>query len=331
MLKNGWIYLITIGTKLISYLPSESSHSIALLSLKVLNLLKVNPFSHYEDKTNLCGIGFINKVGLGAGLDKNGDYIDSLAMIGFGFLELGTVTPLAQKGNSKPRLFRIRSNKALVNSMGFNNKGVDHLVSNILNRKSKIPLGISIGKNLSTPLENAVDDYLICLEKVYKVADYIAINISSPNTKDLRSLETKVYFKKLITALKEKQTSLSHNFKYVPLFLKISPDISESNLTSLISVVLEKKIDGLICSNTTTDHQHPSAKGGLSGQPLYQSSTQQLLKVRELVGQDFPIIASGGVIDKEGYLGKLNSGANLVQVYTGLIYEGPGLVEDLLR
>ena len=282
MLKNGWIYLITIGTKLISYLPSESSHSIALLSLKVLNLLKVNPFSHYEDKTNLCGIGFINKVGLGAGLDKNGDYIDSLA-------------------------------------------------SNILNRKSKIPLGISIGKNLSTPLENAVDDYLICLEKVYKVADYIAINISSPNTKDLRSLETKVYFKKLITALKEKQTSLSHNFKYVPLFLKISPDISESNLTSLISVVLEKKIDGLICSNTTTDHQHPSAKGGLSGQPLYQSSTQQLLKVRELVGQDFPIIASGGVIDKEGYLGKLNSGANLVQVYTGLIYEGPGLVEDLLR
>ena len=163
MLKNGWIYLITIGTKLISYLPSESSHFIALLSLKVLNLLKVNPFSHYEDRTNLCGIGFINKVGLGAGLDKNGDYIDSLAMIGFGFLELGTVTPLAQKGNSKPRLFRIRSNRALVNSMGFNNKGVDHLVSNVLNRKSKIPLGISIGKNLSTPLENAVDDYLICL------------------------------------------------------------------------------------------------------------------------------------------------------------------------
>lgn len=312
--------------------PEEIAHDLGLWSLKLLYLLGFKiPKKSTLDKTSLKGITFANKLGLAAGLDKNGDYIDPLASLGFGFLEIGTVTPRPQKGNPKPRLFRVSSQKALVNSLGFNNKGVDYLVENVSKRKSSIPLGISIGKNSDTPLEKAKDDYLICLEKVFPYADYIAINISSPNTEGLRDLFNKEYFSDLISSLKLKQIELSKEHKYVPLFLKISPNIDSSHLELLVEIILEKNIDGIICTNTSNVHDHISGKGGISGKPLLELSSKVLVILRSLVGKNFPIIASGGVMSVSDFQRKLDCGADLVQIYTGLIYRGPSLVDEIIN
>ena len=312
--------------------PEEIAHDLGLWSLKLLYLLGFKiPKKSTLDKTSLKGITFANKLGLAAGLDKNGDYIDPLASLGFGFLEIGTVTPRPQKGNPKPRLFRVSSQKALVNSLGFNNKGVDYLVENISKRKSSIPLGISIGKNSDTPLEKAKDDYLICLEKVFPYADYIAINISSPNTEGLRDLFNKEYFSDLISSLKLKQIELSKEHEYVPLFLKISPNIDSSHLKLLVEIILEKNIDGIICTNTSNVHDHISGKGGISGKPLLELSSKVLVILRSLVGKNFPIIASGGVMSVSDFQRKLDCGADLVQIYTGLIYRGPSLVDEIIN
>ena len=268
---------------------------------------------------------------MAAGLDKNGDYIDSLSALGFGFLEVGTVTPRPQKGNQKPRLFRIKSQKALVNSMGFNNKGVEYLVDRVKKRTSDTPLGISIGKNFDTPIESALDDYLICLDKVYKLADYVAINISSPNTKNLRELQTKDYINKLLVSIKDLQIKLASKFGYTPILIKISPDMTRSDLRTLSESVLNNKLDGIICTNTTSQHNHSSAKGGLSGMPLFLPSTSTLELVREFVGRDLPIIASGGVMDLDSFNKKVDKGAELVQIYTGFIYKGPSLVDEIIN
>tara|TARA_Y100001970_G_scaffold270289_1_gene363963 strand:+ start:7000 stop:7881 length:882 start_codon:yes stop_codon:yes gene_type:complete len=272
-----------------------------------------------------------NPLGLAAGLDKNGDFIDSLAAMGFGFLEIGTVTPQYQKGNPKPRLFRDKSSKAIVNRMGFNNKGVDYLVSKLKKRKSVIPIGVSIGKNFDTPNNMAHLDYVHCLEKVFEYADYVAINISSPNTKDLRNLQAQNELENLIKPVKERQLELSESFGYRPLVLKISPDNSESSIKDICKTLVRFSIDGLICTNTTINHNHISGSGGLSGKPLMEASTETLRIARELLGEEFPIIASGGVMSKEDYLKKIDAGANLVQIYTGLIYEGPKLIDDILN
>jgi dihydroorotate dehydrogenase len=250
--------------------------------------------------------------------------------LGFGFIELGTVTPRPQQGNPKPRLFRIKSELALVNSLGFNNKGVDYLVERVTKRSSKTPLGISIGKNFDTPNEEAISDYLICLEKVFQHSSYVAINISSPNTNNLRDLETLDFFDDLSSSLKEKQKILALKYGYRPLLFKISPDIDKNSLISLSKSVLDNEIDGIICSNTSVKHNHFSGKGGISGGPLLKNSTQVLKNLRSLVGPDLPIIASGGVMSYEAFKQKLDCGADLVQIYTGMIYKGTNLIKEIL-
>lgn len=325
------IQLSSVFTVILRFLPTELSHMLALEGLKIITYMgfKIKP-THTEVSTVL-GIDFVNGLGLAAGLDKNGDYINCLASLGFGFLEIGTVTPKPQYGNKKPRLFRIRSKRALVNNMGFNNKGVDYLVNKVRKSNAGIPLGISIGKNFNTPLESAIDDYLICLSKVYKVADYIAVNISSPNTKHLRSLQSKTYINDLLISIKRRQVELAQESEYTPILIKISPDMSEEDLKNLSTSVLVNNLDGIICSNTTTHHNHYLGKGGLSGKPLLESSTRTLETLRSLVGKDLPIIASGGVMDLESYRMKIDKGANLVQIYTGFIYEGPSLVDKIIN
>ena len=305
---------------------------MALKGLKIVSLLgfKLKQTKQLKYK-KISGINFSNSLGLAAGLDKNGDYIDSLASLGFSFLEIGTVTPRPQSGNPKPRLFRDIEAKAIVNRMGFNNKGVDHLVRRLKERKSKIPIGVSIGKNFDTPNNIAEQDYLYCLEKVFAYSDFIVINVSSPNTKDLREFEIKNELTNLIKPIKEKQLELTKEFSYKPLFLKISPDNSEESIKDICETLLKYSIDGLICTNTTIDHNHPSGLGGLSGKPLMDRSTKTLSITRKFLGDEFPIIASGGVMSKEDYLKKINAGANLVQIYSGFIFEGPKLIDDILN
>lgn len=283
-----------------------------------------------SDNVKLLGFNFSNRVGLASGMDKNADYIDSLSYLGFGFLELGTVTPRAQAGNAKPRLFRLRANRSLLNNMGFNNKGVEHAVSRIKKSKSKAIIGLSIGKNYDTPLERALEDYLFCFEKAYPVSDYIAVNISSPNTKDLRQLESEKYFSGLITALKKQQESYSKSLGYKPIILKLSPDLEEGNLENICKEILDKDIDGIICSNTTISHNYPQG-GGLSGEELFEFSNKSLIAFRSFLGSSIPIIASGGVMSRAHYKKKLELGADLVQVYTGMIYKGPILIPEILR
>ena len=223
-----------------------------MLGLKALSYLYFEePTPVISDKIKILGFNFSNRVGLASGMDKNADYIDSLSHLGFGFLELGTVTPRAQAGNAKPRLFRLTEKRSLLNNMGFNNKGVEHAVLRIQKNKSKAIIGLSIGKNYDTPLEKAIEDYLFCFERAYPVSDYIAVNISSPNTEDLRQLESEKYFSSLITSLKKKQESYSKSLGYKPIILKLSPDLEESNLEYICKEILDKDIDGIICSNTT--------------------------------------------------------------------------------
>ncbi|MDC0980070.1 dihydroorotate dehydrogenase (quinone) [bacterium] len=318
-------------TKFFHFFPSEFSHKLALEGLKIITSLgfKIKTSNAYSIK--FLDIDLANKLGLAAGLDKNGDYIDCLSALGFGHLEIGTVTPRPQTGNLKPRLFRIRSQKALVNSMGFNNKGVDYIVQRVKERSSKTPLGISIGKNFDTPIDSALDDYLYCLDKVYKLADYVAINISSPNTKNLRDLQSNEYIDNLLSSIKDTQLELASTHGYTPILIKISPDMSSEELKTLSKSVLQNKLDGIICSNTTANHVHPSKKGGLSGKPLFEPSTSTLVVLRALVGPDLPIIASGGVMNLETFNHKINMGADVVQIYTGFIFEGPSLVDQIIN
>ena len=304
---------------------------MALEGLKVITYLGFKIKNNNPTSVSFLGIDLDNTLGLAAGLDKNGDYIDSLSALGFGHIEIGTVTPKPQLGNKKPRLFRIRSEKALINNMGFNNKGVDYLVRKVEKRNSSTPLGISIGKNLDTPMDSALEDYLICLDKVYLLADYIAINISSPNTKNLRDLQSETYIDNLLSSIKDRQSVLNLTKGYTPILIKVSPDMSLDELKIVSASVLQNKLDGIICANTTSSHNHPSGKGGLSGGPLFELSTNALAVLRGFVGPDLPIIASGGVIDLETFEEKINKGANVVQIYTGFIYEGPSLVDEIIN
>ena len=332
--------ILSFFTKLLHFLPSEFSHDLALNSLKflyltgILNLLlpareKIK-VKELDDKSNFLE-SLQNKVGFAAGLDKNGDYIDCLAALGVGFIEVGTITPKPQSGNPKPRLFRNRKERSLINRLGFNNKGVDHLVKNLQNKKSNILVGTSIGKNFDTSNQVAYKDYLLCLEKVYEFSDYIAVNISSPNTENLRQLSTDNFLRTLLTKIKSKQDVLSYSFGYRPIFIKLSPDEELDNLKDICNLILELKLDGIICSNTTIDHSGKNGKGGLSGSPLKEKSSEKLRYIKNIVGDNIPIIASGGVMSVQDYQEKIDSGADLVQVYTGFIYEGPKLIYDLVN
>ena len=300
----------------------------ALKSLSYFYFKEPKPI--VSDDIEVLGLKFSNRVGLAAGMDKNADYIEPLSYLGFGFLELGTLTPKAQTGNFKPRLFRLTKERSLINRMGFNNKGIDYAVKKIKKSNSKAVIGLSIGKNFDTPLDKAVEDYLFCLERAYPVCDYIAVNISSPNTRDLRKLESKKYFSNLISSLKKQQTFFSKNFGYKPIILKLSPDLQEREMENICKEILDKDIDAIICSNTSIAHNYPQT-GGLSGEELFGISNKALISFRNFLGTTFPIIASGGVMSRDHFEKKLELGADLVQVYTGMIYKGPALVKDILN
>ena len=336
--------LITLCTKFLHIFPSEISHFIALEGVKALYSLgllkfllindencsyKKNQMENLSKKLKFPNIG--NRIGIAAGLDKNGDYIDCLASLGIGFIEVGTVTPRAQKGNPRPRLFRNNKNKSLVNRLGFNNKGVDHLAEKLRNKKTDIIVGSSIGKNFDTPNKEAYKDYIYCLEKIYHLSDYIAVNISSPNTKSLRDLSNKENLDFLLKHIKSKQKELSSLHGYKPVYLKISPDEEAKGIEEICNVILENELDGIICTNTTVNHDNKNGPGGLSGAPLKNLATEKLLLIKQFVGNELPVMASGGVMSVSDYQEKLDAGADLVQLYTGFIYEGPKLINDIIK
>jgi dihydroorotate dehydrogenase len=284
------------------------------------------------------GIDFPNPVGLAAGLDKNARVIDGMAALGFGFIEVGTVTPLPQPGNPKPRLFRLPEVQGIVNRFGFNNLGVDQLLRNVEAAKYRGVLGINIGKNYATPMENAVDDYLICLRKVYSHASYVTVNISSPNTKNLRALQEKEALSSLLQSLKQEQTKLADRHgKYVPVVLKIAPDLSLEQIHEIADLLMAHKIDGVIASNTTLSRdavqglKHADQAGGLSGAPVREKSTWVIRELAQRLQGSLPIIGVGGISSGDDALEKMAAGADLVQLYSGLIYQGPGLVHEVCR
>ncbi len=291
-----------------------------------------------DKPVDVMGLHFKNPLGLAAGLDKNAVAIDGLGLLGFGFLEVGTVTPVAQPGNPKKRLFRVIPAQGIINRMGFNNDGVDELIKNVQKSHYDGIIGINIGKNKVTPLEKSVNDYLICMDKVYPYADYITVNISSPNTPNLRKLQFGEAFDELLSALKNKQSDLIRiHGKKVPLVIKIAPDVTDEELESIAKSLLKNHIDGVIATNTTIardviyDMPNCFETGGLSGQPLFSRSTEVIRKLHGLLGEEIPIIGVGGVDSVMAAREKLNAGAKLVQIYTGFIYRGPKLVQDIVN
>lgn len=331
------MYLLTLITKIFHFLPEETAHRFALSGLKItysIGLLGILLGKNFIDKEisdkSIVKNTLKNKLGIAAGLDKDGEYIDSLSALGVGFIEVGTVTPLQQQGNPKPRLFRNRADKSLLNRLGFNNKGVEALVENLKKRNSIIPIGVSIGKNFDTPNEEAYKDYLFCMEKVYEYSSYIAINISSPNTKELRELSNDKFLWDLLGSIKDKQNKLTESFEYVPIFIKISPDENLEDLENICKSIMHFEIDGIIASNTTVIHNDKNGYGGLSGSPLKIKANEKLSFIKKIVGDKVSIIASGGVMSASDYQEKINAGADLVQIYTGFIFEGPKLIKDIL-
>ncbi|MDD2343557.1 MAG: quinone-dependent dihydroorotate dehydrogenase [Tolumonas sp.] len=286
----------------------------------------------------VMGLKFDNPVGLAAGLDKDGDAIDAFGAMGFGFIEVGTVTPRPQPGNDKPRIFRVIPAQGIINRMGFNNKGVDNLIENVKKSHYKGILGINIGKNKDTPIENGKDDYLICMDKVYDYAGYIAVNISSPNTPNLRQLQYGEAFDDLLNSLKERQKELAEQHKkYVPLAVKIAPDLSPDELKQVAEALLRHKIDGVIATNTTLDREmihdmpHAAETGGLSGRPLQNKSTEIIRSLHQYLKGQIPIIGVGGIDSAMAAREKIQAGAELVQIYSGFIYNGPDLVKNIVN
>lgn len=291
-----------------------------------------------SDPIEVMGITFPNCVGLAAGLDKDGEAIDAFHKMGFGHIEVGTVTPKPQPGNPKPRMFRVKEEEAIINRMGFNNKGVDNLVENLKARRSNILVGVNIGKNKDTPLDEGKNDYLMCMEKVYPHAAYITVNISSPNTPGLRSLQYGELLNELLSELKVKQSVLTEDHgRYVPLALKIAPDLSEKEIDSIAVSLLENKFDAVIATNTTLDRQgirglqHAEENGGLSGCPLFHSSTAVIAKLHSKLQKRIPIIGVGGINNAHDAQMKFEAGADLVQIYTGFIYQGPVLIKQIIE
>lgn len=317
-------------------LPPEGAHRLALSALRYADFFKLLPllYPRVEAPKVVWGLHFPNPLGLAAGLDKNGDYIDALSHLGFGFIEVGTVTPLPQHGNPKPRLFRLPQYSALINRMGFNNQGIDYLIERVKQAKFKGVLGINIGKNATTPIESALDDYLVCLEKAYPYASYLVINLSSPNTSGLRALQHGEFLENLLCGLKARQLELALQYqKKVPLLVKVAPDLTEAEVITLCDAFLRLGVEGVIATNTTISRQkvNSAEAGGLSGKPLFDQSTAVLkMFYRELKGA-IPIIASGGVMSADDALSKIEAGADLVQVYSGLIYQGPSLVRAIAK
>jgi dihydroorotate dehydrogenase len=330
-------------------LDPETAHDLTMGSIartQCTPLAWAYTQARVSDPVTVAGLQFPNRVGLAAGLDKNARCIDGLGAMGFGFVEVGTVTPLAQPGNPKPRMFRIAEKNALINRLGFNNGGLDAFVANVkksqfnskLSNKSldsRMILGLNIGKNAATPIENATSDYLTCLSGVYPFADYITVNISSPNTKNLRALQSDEALDGLLGALAARRAELAdQHTKYKPIFLKIAPDLDADQIKVIAATLQHHKIDGVIATNTTLSRDavkglpHADEAGGLSGAPVLEASNEVIRQLRKALGKGYPIIGVGGVITPQDAVSKIKAGADLVQIYTGLIYSGPRLVKS---
>jgi len=325
-------------------LDPEQAHNLTLNNLDraqrwgLLERLMSKPVA---DPRTICGITFANPVGLAAGLDKDGKHIDALAALGFGFLEIGTVTPRPQPGNPKPRMFRLSEAQALINRMGFNNDGVDACVTRV--RRSRFwqqggVLGMNIGKNASTPIEDAARDYILAMEAVYEIASYITVNISSPNTQNLRALQGKAMLRSLLSSLDEARKRLSDRYSVrKPLFLKIAPDLEAADINLIADLSMEFGIDAIIATNTTIARdavqgmKHSEEAGGLSGAPVRTASTQVIKTLKARLGNTLPIIGVGGILSGADAKEKIMAGASLVQIYSGLIYKGPDLVSECAK
>jgi dihydroorotate dehydrogenase len=320
--------------KIFRFFPPETAHHLALLSLKILNKVRILKLffpdnKDFDNPKEYFNLKFRNTLGVAAGLDKNGDYVDELESLGFGFVELGTVTPKPQEGNQKPRVFRYLNQQAVVNRLGFNNKGVNYLVSKIKNKKYDAVIGVNIGANKESTNDKRIEDYVFCFEKVYKYCDYVTVNISSPNTPKLRKLHNPDELEKIFKRINEIKST---NKTEIPVFLKISPDEDEETILKIINIYKTLKINGLIVTNTSIDKdilEGCSHKGGISGKPLFKKSTQLLKRIHEF-DKDIFLVGVGGVFTKEDYENKTRLGASLVQIYTGFIYEGPAIVKKIL-
>jgi dihydroorotate dehydrogenase len=323
-------------------LDPERAHD---LTLDAIAKLQNTPAQHFwqqprvKDPVTLAGLRFPNRVGLAAGLDKDGRCIDGLGAMGFGFIEVGTVTPLGQPGNPKPRMFRLPAQQALINRLGFNNGGLQSFIHNVRRartfRAAGGIVGLNIGKNAATPIDNAVDDYLLGLDGVYAHADYVTVNISSPNTKNLRALQSDEALDGLLQALQERRGQLAQQHgRSVPMFVKIAPDLDEAQVGVIASVLRNNGVDGVVATNTTVARgavqglPHAEEAGGLSGAPVLEASNRVIRWLRAALGPAFPIIGVGGVTSGETARAKRQAGADLVQIYTGLIYRGPALVPE---
>ncbi|MGD9954101.1 MAG: quinone-dependent dihydroorotate dehydrogenase [Burkholderiales bacterium] len=321
-------------------LDPETAHELALKAMCALGpaVALLGAGADRGEERTVMGIRFPNPVGLAAGMDKDARYLDALAALGFGHLEVGTVTPRPQPGNPKPRLFRLIDDEAIINRMGFNNVGVEQLLRNVEKSSFRGVLGINIGKNADTPLERAADDYLACLEAVYARASYVAVNISSPNTRNLRDLQSAERLGELLAALVARRDALAARHGGVkPLALKVAPDLDDAQIESIASLALAHRVDALIATNTTTGrggvegHRHAGEAGGLSGRPLFALSTEVLGKLARALAGKIPLIGVGGILDGSDARAKIDAGASLVQLYTGFIYRGPALIADARR
>ena len=322
--------------KILRIFPPEIAHKISLALLFFihrLGLLSIFNSKRQTEAIEFLGLRFKNTLGTAAGLDKNGDYIDCLGALGFGFLEVGTITPKAQAGNKKPRVFRLNKDKGVINRLGFNNKGIDHLVTNLKQHKYDGVIGVNIGANKNSHGKKRIEDYIECIRKVYKYTDYITVNISSPNTKNLRNLQNSDNIDKLFLALESEIHTLKID---KPIFIKISPDESLDTIKYIINKVQNSKITGIIATNTTTDkstlkdEKYWNYEGGLSGEPLREKSNDLIYEIRK-VSEEIPLIGVGGVMSQKDYKEKLTLGADLVQIYTGFIMEGPGLIHKIIN
>ena len=322
--------------RILRIFPPEIAHKISLTLLFFihrLGLLSIFNNEKQSETIEFLGLRFKNTLGTAAGLDKNGDYIDCLGALGFGFLEVGTITPKAQAGNKKPRVFRLSKDKGVINRLGFNNKGIDHLVTNLKQHKYDGVIGVNVGANKNSHGKKRIEDYVECIRKVYKYTDYITVNISSPNTKNLRNLQNSDNIDKLFLALENEIHTLKID---KPIFIKISPDESLDTIKYIINKVQNSKITGIIATNTTTDkstlkdEKYWDYEGGLSGEPLREKSNDLIYEIRK-VSEEIPLIGVGGVMSQKDYKEKLTLGADLVQIYTGFIMEGPGLIHKIIN
>lgn len=330
--------MYTLLRPLLFALDAESAHHLTLASLRLAarsGMLRALVGGIAPAPRQVMGLDFPNPVGLAAGLDKNGEYIDALAALGFGFLEIGTVTPRPQPGNPRPRMFRLPRARAVINRMGFNNLGVDALLENVARARYRGVLGINIGKNFDTPIERAADDYLLCLRKVYPRASYVTVNISSPNTKNLRQLQQADELGGLLAALNtERERLADRHGRRVPLALKIAPDLDSSQIDAIAGLLVDHHIDAVIATNTTLARDavlglpHATEAGGLSGGPLTAQAQAITTRLVAALGGAIPVIGVGGIMTGADAAARFGAGASLVQIYTGLIYAGPALVGD---